>query len=223
MDFHKAYEASDANPHLPLFPQREVLAVLTIARAALSPTNLQNWTNRGLVKLTENNPGRAGRRLYSLADLVKLHLMVKLTSLTISASSAASISSQLADYVDEVLKIDADIREQLRTGNEKAALAKNASVIIWEENGELKSKLERDRYEFIKSLFGSMLIETITKGISEKDPKIGALISDNLPVPREPNPSIRISVTESVHDVKRAILEIVIAQADAVIKQSNAS
>jgi len=76
----------------PRFTQADAVAV-----TGLSPTMLQNWNNRGLVRLTADRPGRSGRRLYRAADIARLRVMAQLTALGVSAQAAARVAGELLD------------------------------------------------------------------------------------------------------------------------------
>lgn len=62
----------------------------------LPPTTLQNWANRHLIKLSEQNPGKSQKRLYSTLDMVKLLTMQLLTKTGISANMASDFAHEIA-------------------------------------------------------------------------------------------------------------------------------
>ena len=55
-------------------------------------STLQNWANRGVIALSEQNPGKAKRRLYSELDVIKLVTMVELTRFGIGPAVAADMA-----------------------------------------------------------------------------------------------------------------------------------
>jgi DNA-binding transcriptional MerR regulator len=65
------------------FGQPEVIEV-----TGLDPGLLQTWVNRGLITLTDQNPGTGRRRLYCALDIVRLSIMQRLTSVGISVGQA---------------------------------------------------------------------------------------------------------------------------------------
>ncbi len=89
---------------LPQFTQADVLKV-----TGTTEKNLQNWTSRGVLKLNEQYPGRARRRLYSAYDIIKLQTMLPLTELGILATFAAK-------FADEIVAKRAKIIERRLVG-----------------------------------------------------------------------------------------------------------
>jgi hypothetical protein len=75
--------------HRPQFSQTEVLWVTRLAAATL-----QTWVNRGIVDLSERNPGTGKPRQYSALDVCRLRVMRSLTDLGISVSTAQSIANE---------------------------------------------------------------------------------------------------------------------------------
>src|SRR4030095_4693703 len=82
----------------PQFSQSEVLWVTKLAAATL-----QTWVNRGIVDLSERNPGTGKPRQYSALDVCRLSIMRSLTDLGISVSTAQSIAN---DAIVSTLAVD---------------------------------------------------------------------------------------------------------------------
>jgi hypothetical protein len=60
----------------------------------LAAATLQTWVNRGIVDLSERNPGTGKPRQYSALDVCRLGVMRSLTDLGISVSTAQSIANE---------------------------------------------------------------------------------------------------------------------------------
>ncbi|GIK98487.1 MAG: hypothetical protein BroJett029_26960 [Alphaproteobacteria bacterium] len=71
----------------PQFTQTEVLKVTRLTAATL-----QTWVNRGLLDLSEQNPGTGKRRQYSALDVVRLAIIKRLTRFGFSVSVARTIA-----------------------------------------------------------------------------------------------------------------------------------
>ena len=68
----------------PRFTQAELLTIVDVERG-----KFQHWVNRGVFRVSEPSPGTGNRRLYSVADGVRLHLLAELSALGIALSQAA--------------------------------------------------------------------------------------------------------------------------------------
>lgn len=76
---------------VPQFAQPVVLRVADVD----GPT-LQNWVNRGLVRLSRASPGSGRHRLYSAADVVKVAIMGRLGRFGIQGSTSANAAELIA-------------------------------------------------------------------------------------------------------------------------------
>lgn len=75
------------------FSQSEILKVIP----GLKAKTLQNWNDRQLVSVHDQNPGRQGKRMYNVIDAVKLAIMSRMSDLNIPLV----ISRSIADAVVE--------------------------------------------------------------------------------------------------------------------------
>ena len=71
-----------------------------IRLTAVAPANLQNWVNRGIVRPYSASPGRAGKRLYSIDDLILVHGMHRL----VQAGFVPSVAAPLVVLINRQLE-----------------------------------------------------------------------------------------------------------------------
>ena len=76
----------------PRYVQADVLKI-----TRLKPEMLQTWSNREIVKLSDQNPGSGRRRLYSSTDVVKLAIMRRMADLRIDLSVSKELAEAAAD------------------------------------------------------------------------------------------------------------------------------
>lgn len=115
------------------YPQQTVLAV-----TGMSAATLQNWVNRGIIKLAAQNPGRHARRLYSQLDMMRLMTLFELTRVGISVARAAEFAEEVVvKHAYRLLEI-AD--EEKRSG--KTAYGNACRATFYYENGELQCLME---------------------------------------------------------------------------------
>lgn len=70
------------------FSQAEVLKVIPNLKAK----TLQNWNDRQLVSVRDQNPGRQSKRMYDVIDIVKLAIMSRMSDLNIPLVVSRSIA-----------------------------------------------------------------------------------------------------------------------------------
>lgn len=76
------------DPRTPTFTHAEVCAATGIPSATL-----QNWVNRGIVKIENANPGKSAKRLYSEIDIEYVLFVTKLSSLGIPPADACGFAA----------------------------------------------------------------------------------------------------------------------------------
>lgn len=77
--------------HETIYLQRDVLAI-----TGLDAATLQNWVNRGLIRLDCPHPGSGQPRRYSLLDAIRLRTMGYMTCLGVRAAEAARVVEVIA-------------------------------------------------------------------------------------------------------------------------------
>ena len=98
------------NLTVPRYTSSEAIAV-----TGLKPETLQTWTNRGVIKLAEQNPGRGRRRLWSASVIAaKLAPMRRLDELKIALSVSTEIVEEAARILEQNGAIDWDLYIFLR-------------------------------------------------------------------------------------------------------------
>lgn len=82
--------------HTPRFTQTEALAV-----SGLTAPTLQTWVNREHVTLSDQNPGRGRRRVYSPLDVVKLAIMRRLFDFGVDITYIKELAEDVAETLAE--------------------------------------------------------------------------------------------------------------------------
>lgn len=62
----------------------------------ITPATLQNWVNRGVIRLAESNPGRQAKRTYCVSDVLRIAFYVSMGKLGLSPT----VSEQIFEYVE---------------------------------------------------------------------------------------------------------------------------
>lgn len=171
----------------PLFPQQTVLKV-----TGLSSATLQNWANRGIIKLGEQNPGRQARRLYSQLDMMRLVTIGELTRVGISAARAAEFADEVV--VKHAHRLQEIHEEAKRTGQPKYGYGCQATF-YYEEN-ELKCKVDPTG---IHSVYSAAIF-----GL------------------RRDMVRIVVDVSDIVYHVQSSLLQLEIAECDRIIAEHEA-
>lgn len=164
-DIEMVFSKLDIN--LPQFTQSEVVLVLNV-----QPTTLQNWANRGLIQLSESRPGRSQRRLYSASDVVKVKVMLELTSLGVSAGYAKDFADHI---VPTCFRHMEEIRDyEKKTG--KTVYGDGMEVRLYKVDGDFKFEgpfgfqeslhsavrdYDLDRHVFIQVNMNSLIWSTL--------------------------------------------------------------
>lgn len=115
----------------PTHTQRTVRRVTT-----LSPATLQNWANRHVIKLSDQNPGKSRKRMYSMLDMVRLVTMAHLTEMGISAKLASDFADEVAvPYAKRLNNLEIDAKKD---GNRDRLIGQFGTATFYRQNGEWK-------------------------------------------------------------------------------------
>lgn len=111
-----------------VFTQAEVVKLTGINAATL-----QNWVNRSILKLKEQNPGRRSRRYYRQLDIIRVISLLELCRVGMSVTRAAEFTEEVV--VKQALEEEKD-RQAL--GNKSKYVFKKAEIFYqsgkWQEN-----------------------------------------------------------------------------------------
>lgn len=113
-----------------VYDQRLVVKVTGIPAGTL-----QNWANRGIVKLSVQNPGRQRRRFYSPLDMMKILALFELTRVGLTTARAAEFADTIV--LREAQRIAEEIARGSTSGG-KAAMGNGCRATFFYQDGELQ-------------------------------------------------------------------------------------
>src|SRR3954454_12652467 len=114
---------------IPRHTQADLLPLL-----GLSAGSFQNWVNRGVVALSERNPGVGRRRLFSDLDAMRLLTTVELTRLGIGPSMAADFAAKV---IEPRARAKAEERRRIEEAGEHTYGTAQLAIFYYED-GEMK-------------------------------------------------------------------------------------
>ncbi|HOI95025.1 MAG TPA: hypothetical protein PK250_10000 [Syntrophobacter fumaroxidans] len=116
------------DPLKPTFTQDDILGI-----SGIPAGRVQNWLNRGHIKIAQKSPGKGKHRLYTFPEAVKIQGMNHLSFSKRGPAENSQLAELLGQRAEELAQAG-----RLEPQGLKEELAQEALIYHFERNGELK-------------------------------------------------------------------------------------